>query len=274
MESRIAAAVGLKHSPVAIVLSDEKPAGARQFKPGKWGCVMFMLAAAVRGQTAVFDRQTYGCQGGGTGLGFGNCYPDFPGGEAGFCYFLSVGNAQWEQGRRTAEQVKPYLRDEAFDDFVSGERYMKTPELVEQFVARLPITEISRPFVAFKPLADIDAAAEPPEVVVFLADMDQIAALTILANYARETNDNVIFPYAAGCQTIGIYPFSEARSETPRAVLGLNDISARLYLKRLLKDDVMSFAVPLPLYYEMEANVPGSFLQRNTWKHLRELAGD
>ncbi|MFH1152869.1 MAG: DUF169 domain-containing protein [Pseudomonadota bacterium] len=61
----MADAIALKHAPVAVMLTDVRPQGAKQFKPGRWGCVMFMLAAAVKGSVAVFDRQTYGCQGGG-----------------------------------------------------------------------------------------------------------------------------------------------------------------------------------------------------------------
>jgi hypothetical protein len=92
-----------------------------------------------------------------------------------------------------------------------------------------------------------------------------------LANYDRECFESVIIPWAAGCQTIGIYPFNEALREHPRAVVGLTDISARVQIKRQLKDDVMSFAVPLAMFQEMEANVPGSFLERHTWKELMKL---
>jgi len=91
MESAIARALSLKYGPLAILLTNEKPVGARQFKEGKFGCVMAMLAAAVRGNFVVFDRKTFGCPGGGTGLGFGNQYLNFPGGVEGFCYFLSEG---------------------------------------------------------------------------------------------------------------------------------------------------------------------------------------
>lgn len=79
MKSKAAQAIGLNFEPVAIMLTNTKPDGAKQFKEGKWGCVMFMLAAAAKGETAVFDRKTFGCQGGGTGLGFGNQYKNFAG---------------------------------------------------------------------------------------------------------------------------------------------------------------------------------------------------
>ena len=131
--------------------------------------------------------------------------------------------------------------------------------------------DIDAEYVLFKPLKDVDADREKIEVIVFLGDMDQIAALTVLANYHRPTNDNVIYPFAAGCQSIGIYAFQEARSKNPRAVLGLNDLSARVSVKKLLKADVMSFAAPYALFKEMEANVDGSFLHRPTWNHLMGL---
>ena len=271
MESRIAESIDFRYGPVALILTDVKPEGARQFKEGKWGCVMFLLGAVARGETAVFDRKTSGCWGGGVGLGFGNQYKNFPGGEECFCYFLSVGNDEWERGRQAGEMVKPFMRSEAYDDFLHGERYVQSPELVKRFVDALPIVDIPFEYVVFKPLKAVEASKEKPDIIVFLGDMDQISALTILANYHREDNENVIFPYAAGCQSIGIYPYQEAKSEKPRAVLGLSDISARVAIKRLLKDDLMSFAVPFRLFQEMEENVPGSFLERNTWKDLMAL---
>lgn len=271
MECIIKQGVGLRYEPVGIILTDEKPETAKQFTEGKWGCVMFMLGAATKGKTGVFDRKTYGCQGGGVGLGFGNRYQDFPGGQDCFCYFLSTGNEQWEQGRQIAEEVKPYMDKGTYEDFLHGEGYLKTPELVQTFIEDLPMRDNEQQYVVFKPLKDIDLERQPPDVVVFLGDMDQISALTILANYHRESSDLVIFPYAAGCMSICIYPLKEAESDRPRAVLGLNDISARLALKRILKEDVMSFAVPTQLYLEMAQNVPGGFLDRRTWQQLVAL---
>ncbi|UCG83789.1 MAG: DUF169 domain-containing protein [Dehalococcoidia bacterium] len=270
MKSVIAEAIGLKYEPVAILLTNQKPANAVQFKEGKFSCVMFMLAAAVRGRQAVFDRKTFGCPGGGVGLGFGNQYKNFPGGEEAFCYFLSSGNKDWEPGMQVAETAKPFISDKLYDELVYGEKYLKTPELVMKFIECLPITDVPFEYVVFKPLGQVEEG-EKPETVVFLVDMDQLSALVVLASYERESNEAVIIPQAAGCQTIGIYPFNEALCEHPRAVVGLTDISARVQIKRQLKDDVMSFAVPLSMFQEMEANVPGSFLERNTWKELMEM---
>jgi len=111
-------------------------------------------------------------------------------------------------------------------------------------------------------------AKEKPQTIIFFANPDQLSALVVLANYGRENNDNVIIPYAAGCQTIGIYPYSEAKSVKPRAVIGLTDLSARVYIRKQLGDNLLTFAMPLALFLEMEQNVPGSFLERHTWQSL------
>jgi len=268
MESKIAEAIALKHNPVALCWSDEKPEDAVQFKERKWGCIMWLAASAARGKIAICDRQTFGCFGGGVGMGFGDQYKNFPGGEECFCHFLSAGNDQWEQGRQTAEQVKPFLTTESHDNFVHGERYLKSPEQVKKFIECLPITDIPSTFVVFKPLSEVDPVQEKPQVVIFFADPDQLSALVVLANYGRGDNQNVLMPYAAGCQTVGIYPYQEARAEIPRAVVGLTDLSARVYIRKQLGDNLMTFAVPLSMFKEMEGNVVGSFLERPTWQSL------
>jgi hypothetical protein len=107
------------------------------------------------------------------------------------------------------------------------------------------------------------------QVVVFLANPDQVSALVVLANYGRGDADNAIIPFGAGCQTIGIFAYKEGRSAKPRAVVGLVDLSARKYLRRLGKD-LMTVALPLSLFQEMEENVEGSFLQKHSWSDLRD----
>ncbi|WP_029896314.1 DUF169 domain-containing protein [Desulfohalovibrio reitneri] len=272
MRSEMVEKLGMDLEPVAVRLMDEKPEDAKGFKPGKWGCVMFLLAGAARGNVGAFDRETYGCPGGGVGLAFGNRYVDFPGGEAGFCRYLSTGYAAWEEGKPILEGVLPHLKNEQADNFVHGERYKRDPELVRDFINSLPIQDVAAEYVVFQPLSQM-GEDETAEVVVFLADMDQFAALNFLANYARPGLDAVRLPFAAGCQASVLLPLEEAKSENPRAVAGMTDISARVHLKRQLKRDVLSFAMPWSLFKEMEANVPGSFLERPNWSQLREMAG-
>jgi uncharacterized protein (DUF169 family) len=272
MESTIAEAIGAPFPPVAVLFSDVKPEGAIQFAEGKWGCVMWLLASAAKGRPAVADRDTFGCLGGGVGLGFGNQYESWPGGIQCFYHFLSTGVGDTEEGREAAEEGRAQLRREAYENVLHGEGYIKTPELVKKFVDALPMMEVPNRYVVLKPLDQV-GAGERPEVVVFLVDPDRLSALVVLANYDRESNNNVRMPYGAGCQTIGIFAYREATNESPHAIVGLTDLSARRYIARQVgRNDLLSFTVPFEMFREMEANVKGSFLERDTWHALLAAA--
>jgi hypothetical protein len=270
MQSRIARAIESPHPPVAVILTDDKPEGAAQFKEGKWGCVIWLLAGAFRGKAAVVDESTYGCYGGGTGLGFGDQYQAWPGGIECFYGFLSTGNEEAD-GTSAAEAARSGLRRESFQRFLHGERYLKSPEVARRFVDALPMTRIPARYVLFKPLAEVDPAHETVSSVVFLVDADRLSALTVLANHAGPGGENVIIPWAAGCQSIGIYALREAASERPRAVVGLVDISARRAMNRQFGSDLLTFSIPFRMFLEMEGNVEGSFLEHEQWQELLGL---
>jgi len=271
MQSKIAAALKLKYHPIALLWSDEAPAGARQFQEGKRGCIMYLLAHAAKGGVAAFDRERAGCDGGAVGLGFGNQYENFPGGIECFYYFLATGNNRWEHGRAVAGELKDVASEQFYQNFAEGEGFKKAPELVRRLVESLPFVEIPTTYAVVKPLEQVEPEQETPVSVTFLANPHQLAALVTLANYDRAGAHNVIFPAAAACQAIGIYTYREAQSVHPRAVVGLNDLSARRYLRKIIDQDCFSFSVPWEMLLEMEANVPGSFLEREVW---RPLAGD
>jgi len=271
LESKIAKALRLRHEPVAVFWTDEKPEGAAQFREGERGCVMWMLARAAMGETVVFDRNTAGCPGGATGLGFGNWYEKFPGGLEGFCYFLSIGFEQWERGREILKKIK--AEGSRLEKIVHGERYKKTPDLVKRFLDQLPVIDLPKSYVVFKPLSRV-GVDEEFVVVVFVVNPHQLSALIVLANYGRDSCDNVIAPMGAGCHQIGVYAYKEAASERQRAVIGLTDLDARMNVRTLLGDDILTFTVPYEMFKEMEENVEGSFLEAGTWieirKHLEE----
>ncbi|MEJ2368891.1 MAG: DUF169 domain-containing protein [Acidobacteriota bacterium] len=269
MESRIAEAAGLETRPVALVWTNEKPEGAVEFKAGRWGCVVTLFAsAAARGRCAVFSRETYGCWGGGVGLGFGNCYEDFPGGVDCFCRFLSSGNEQSEEGRAMGDRVAAAGRRSFVHDFLKGERYLRDPAATKQFLEKLPMQNIPAKYVLVKPLDQVDSREDNVRNVTFFTDPDRISALVVLANYARPTVENAAVPWAAACQVMGILAYREAEREEPRALVGLTDLSARKNVRPTLGEHVMTFTVPWDLFLEMEGHVEGSFFQRDTWRSL------
>ena len=85
MHSEIAQRLKLKYSPIAILFTNEKPQGVMEFKEGRWGCVAAMLTTAAKGRRVVFSRKTFGCEGGGIGLGLLDQFSE------GFEYFQSSG---------------------------------------------------------------------------------------------------------------------------------------------------------------------------------------
>jgi uncharacterized protein (DUF169 family) len=247
MDSRIAQELKLRYQPVAVLFTDEKPSAAAQFKPHRFGCVISMLAGAAKGWTAVFDRETTGCLGGQTGLCFGDGYEGRDVGS-----MLATGPGRGSRGSR------------------GGLGYMKTPEVARRFVESLPATDIPESYVVLKPLAKVDAPRETPVAVIFLANADQVSALSVLANYDRPGGDAVSVPFASGCQSICLLPFAESKSGHPRAVLGGMDISARPHLD----PDLLTFTAPWSLYLAMEANVAGSFLEKDEWARLKSRIGN
>ena len=270
MESIIAEAIELETQPVALIWADKAPEGATRFKPQRWGCVISLFAAAAtHGRTGAFGRETYGCWGGGVGLGFGNQYSSFPGGVDCFCRFLSDGNEGSEQGNAIGGQMKASGWGRMADDFLKGERYIKDPECTRRFLEALPMREIPAEFVVVKPLDQTDPECNDVKNVTFFVDPDRLSALVILANYARPEADNVIIPWAAACQVAGICAYRELEGGHPRGLVGMTDISARRNVRASLGEHVLSFTAPWPLFQEMECNVEGSFLHRETWRALR-----
>jgi uncharacterized protein (DUF169 family) len=208
-----------------------------EFKPGRWGCVSAMLFQVAKGKTAVFSSETAGCPGGSMGLGFSSRYPQ----EMEF--ILSTG----KEGQFEGKSLK------------------KTPELVKDSLEpHTKLATITEEFVILKPINEVDLNKENPSVIVFFANADQLTALCTLVNYGIAGNENVIVPFAAGCQSFCSLPLAESKKSQPRAIIGMLDISARPFLDA----DLLSFSLPVEMFNNMEANIPGSFLDKKEWLNL------
>ncbi len=249
MESKLANALRLANSPVAVILTDNKPSEGIHFKEGAWGCVASVLFAASKGRTGFFDRKTFGCPGGGTGLGFGNQYEksNFP-----IDYLLSTGNKEYAARMGGSSEME------------KGERFFKTPAQAKKFVEALPITEVPTEFIVFKPLDQV-TDQDSPELVVFFVNADQLSALVAMSGYSRENSENVFAPFGGACQSI-IFGYAEARKDHPRGVIGFFDIAQR----KLVSRETLSFTVPYKMFQEMEANIEGSFLEMDVWHKIQE----
>ena len=246
MNSKIAEALVLKQSPVAILLTDTKPEKATQFKVGSMGCTGSMMRTAAKGRVIVFDRKTSGCPGGGTGLGFGNCYTGFP-----IDQLLSTGGK--------AELANSYTFD-----MKEGERFFESPEVTDRWLDALPYRDVPTEFIVFKPLDQV-AEGEDVSLVLMFVNPDQLSALITLAGFRRGSINATVSPWGAACQSI-MFAHAEAQSENPRGVIGFFDISQRGKLAK----ELLTYTMPYRLFLEMESSVDDSFLKTHMWEKLRD----
>jgi uncharacterized protein (DUF169 family) len=270
MPSKLVDALRLEYQPVSLLWQDEKPEKALEFREGKWGCLMFHLVAAARGKVAVVSRKTYGCPGGGVGMGLGNCYENFAGGEEGFYRFLSEGNEGLPGADAIAGAMTSAGQKAMAEEFLSGERYLKDADAARRFVAHLGPREIPAEYVVMRPLEEGDLDNPLVQSITFFVNADQLSGLAVLSHYEHPDKERVIVPFAAGCQAAGLALYNEQKREFPRAVVGLVDISARKNIRHLMAADLLTFSVTPKMFQELESHVEGSFLEQENWQKLME----
>jgi hypothetical protein len=200
-------------------------------------CVIGAMIKVRQGISYTFDAESIGCFGGRRYLGFPvKLQPTFK-------YFISCG----------------------LPGKVEGERYKKTPELVEDLLVNAPKFEAPRRFVVFKRWDKLEEA-DDPEVVIFFARPDVLAGLFTLANFDEATYEGVITPFGSGCSSSIQAPYLERISQNPRCVIGLFDPSARPFAA----PDEVTFSAPVNKFWRMVDNMDESFLITPTWKAIQK----
>lgn len=235
MKSQIAKALKLQSQPVAVYRSAGCPKNALQFKPGKWGCVISMLAAAAKGRTAAFCKETVVCGGGKSGLGLEKFQPGT------IEYFLSVGG----HGAKAAEH------------------YKQTPELALDYINSLPDVT-TEDYLIFQPLSEV--TDNTPEIIIFLVNANQLSGLVTLANYDLPTQNNVQINFGAGCAQAVLYGLDAAKNQPDTCFIGLTDPSAR----KVIDKDMLSFTIPYNRFLTMEENTAESFFSTDTWEVIQK----
>ncbi len=236
MTSQIQKLIKLSNKIVAVVQSDACPERSLQFKAGRWGCAIAMLAAAANGKIAAFTAETATCLGGRAGLGFAK-YP------LGWIeYFLSCGS----------------------ENVPRCEHYKQTPEMAREFITKISNALVEKlpprkKFLLFKPL-DLLGENETPEVVIFLVNADQLSGLVTLANYATAGNDGVKILFGAGCAQTILYPMAEKNF----CYVGLTDPSARKFIDK----NLLAFSMSNEKFLQLENYAAESFLNYDAWQKI------
>jgi len=205
--------------------------------PKGWRCLICDLTRIRKGVPLAFAGESLTCAGARFYLGYtAERAPEFR-------YFLSYG--------------KPGV--------VEGERYKRTPEIVDEATGhgfRIPAEGRCYTFKRW----DLLTADDEPEVVIFFARPEVLSGLFTLANFDQtDPNGGVICPFGAGCGSLIYYPWLEEQKENPRAVLGLFDPSAR----PCVPVDLLSMAIPMKKFVKMVGYMEESFLTTASWEKVR-----
>lgn len=207
--------------------------GAEQApKPKGRSCLICELAKVRNGKSLYYNIDSLACGGARRYLGYADKM------RPGFEYFLSCGNDQME-----------------------GERYIRTPEMVNEFMKNQKTLPAAGRNIVFKRWDKL-AEEDNPDVVIFFAKPDVLSGLFTLANFDQTEPNGTICPFGAGCGTIIHYPYLESLTERQRAVIGMFDPSAR----PCVPENVITFAVPAKRFLRMVSFMEETFLITDTWK--------
>jgi len=223
--------------PIVFYYTDKMPDVAKVSPPSGHRCIMADLSQVRAGTSLCFNSDSLGCFGGKRYLGYSSdIVPNFE-------YFLSYG----------------------IPGKLEGERYRKTPELVNRLMENVPKFQAPSKYIVFKRWDMLDESDEP-DVVIFFAHPDILSGLFTLANFDVDNPNGVYCPFSAGCGTIVQFPYLERDSDNPKAVVGMFDVSARPYVSK----NTLSFSVTMKKFVTMIDNMEESFLITHSWDKVQK----
>ena len=204
---------------------------------GKWNCLICELQKVRSGESLAFSSESLKCGGAKRYLGFTDKM------RPNFAYFLSCG----------------------IENEMEGERYIRTPELVEELMKNQKKLNIPGRYIVFKRWDKLNEK-DTPDVAIFFASPDILSGLFTLANYDQSEPNSTFAPFGAGCGSIVYYPYLEKDSLRPRAVIGMLDVSAR----PCVPAGVLTFSVPMNKLTKMISYMEESFLITDSWKKVQK----
>lgn len=203
----------------------------------KWSCLICELQKVRNGQSLAFNSESLKCGGAKRYLGFAEkMRPNFE-------YFLSCG----------------------IENEMEGERYIRTPELVNELMKNQKKLNIPGKYIVFKRWDKLNEN-DNPDVVIFFATSDILSGLFTLANFDQSEPNSTFTPFGAGCGSIVHYPYLEKDAERPRAVIGMFDVSAR----PCVQEGILSFSVPMGKFSKMLSYMDESFLITESWRRVQK----
>ncbi len=223
---------GESELPLAFYYTENPGDIDRANLPKGRSCIVCELAIVRKGTPLAWNVDSLACGGARRYLGYADkMRPDFE-------YFLSSG----------------------IPGKMEGERYIRTPEMVKEVMAKVGCIPAKGRYIVFKRLDQL-SPEEEPIALIFFAKPDVLSGLYTLANFDQVEGLGVIAPFGSGCASIVHHPLLENEKENPKAVLGMFDPSSRPCVQK----EVLSFTVPMKKFVKMVSYMEESFLITGTW---------
>lgn len=223
--------------PVIFYYTDEITEEDLKESRNESRCLIGNLIRVRRGHTFIYTNNSPGCLGGKRYTGFSRKL------RKDFEYFLSCG----------------------IEGHLQGERYKKSPGLVEAMLKAEPPFSAPGQYLVFKRWDKLSGYDEP-SAVIFFAAPGVLSGLFTLANFDLADSDGVIAPMASGCSSIIHQSLKELKSDNPKCILGMFDISARPYVPA----ETLTITIPMNRFVNMVNNMDESFLCNEPWKLAME----
>jgi uncharacterized protein (DUF169 family) len=228
---------GKAELPITFFYSDHLSNATIADPPKGRSCLICELATVRKGKSVAYNKGVLRCGGARRYLGYD------PGMRPNFEYFLSCG----------------------IPGEMEGERYIQTPEMVREIMKNVYTLPAEGKYTIFKRWDKLEEADEP-EAVIFFEKPDVLAGLFTLANFDQVEGRGVIAPFGSGCGTIIYQACLENRKDSPKAILGMFDPSAR----PCVPENTLSFSIPMKKFVRMISFMDESFLITETWKTVRK----
>jgi len=225
--------------PVTLEFRQASASSEKVPRPDGHRCIICQIARTRNGATLIFDASSITCGGGLMYTGYSNKRPP------NFRYFLSCGK----------------------EGVVEGERYKRTPEIVDEWERLIPPFSSEGKEMVFSRWDNL-TPEDNPEIVIFFARPEVMSGLFTLANFDRTEPNGVICPMGAGCASIIYYPWLEQQKEgdDQKVILGMFDPSAR----PCVPVDVLTMAFPMKRFKKIVGYMDESFLKTKTWETVKK----
>ncbi len=192
-----------------------------------WTCMFKHLQDVINGEKLCFSQNASGCSG-------ASCYFGF---------------------------TKPHENAGSF--LAQKEKFKEKRRYGNEFYRQIEAKRPKEKYLILSKLVEIEDDISV-EVINFWVTPSSLSGLVTLSNFDSPENNNVIIPFASGCQSMWTIPYKEKTKKKPKATIGALDPAMRKYIN----NDSLLFSVPANRFAELARNINSSFAVTSNWLDL------